>query len=573
MATETVNITTTLADDSVTNAKLAEAPEATIKLVPVGSGTSNPVDGDADQASEILDAATDPFARTSALAAYVQDGDTVTSLTFQQGGLRLKATAPSTFVASMTYDEVATGNRILNLDLNDANRRLTISADADISGTNTGDQDLSAYVQGPASSTNNNIPQWDGTTGKLLKDGLGTSTGGNEATDSGKVLTFNTQGQIQGSAAGSALAAVKGTASSSSYAVHGEAASGIGVYGQSSSGPGVAADSVTGKAISAVTLGPTEPVMLVKNANAANTAPLAEFHRNDNTGLHVLNDGGLNWDTATGAQTTASNLPVFGAATKGVVPAAGAVPSADNYLRETGVFASLAADVRAVVLTGLSLASSAAVAATDTILAAFGKLQAFNNLFTTIGLAYARLTNPGAVTFPRQNADNTVTSRTASEMRTDLGLGNAALVDMQRVVMGSNFTTSSTTYVDLTGLAVTLDANSTYWISIVVPYSTPSSSTGTGLSITCTNSPTLISASRYNQNQSGNGVGANVNANDAGPITATVQAPSTNYVHVLTGIIITSGSSSVLQARFARGGTYNTCTAYAGASILAVKIS
>lgn len=163
-----------------------------------------------------------------------------------------------------------------------------------------------------------------------------TSLGGNGAVDSGKMLIFNTQGQIQGSAAGSALAAVKGTASSSSYAVHGEAATGIGVYGQSSSGPGVAADSVTGKAISAVTLGPTEPVLLVKNANAANTAPLAEFHRNDNTGFHVLNDGGLDWDTATGAQTTADNLPVFGALTKGVVPAAGAVPAATNFLDETG---------------------------------------------------------------------------------------------------------------------------------------------------------------------------------------------------------------------------------------------
>lgn len=166
------------------------------------------------------------------LVTFLEDGDIVSSLTFQQGGLRLKATAPSTFVASMTYDEVATGNRILNLNLNDANRRLTISADADISGTNTGDQDLSPY------------------------------------------------------------------------------------------------------------------------------------------------------------QT----------------------------------IAALAADVRAVVLTGLSLASSAAVSATDTILSAFGKLQAFNDLFTTVGLAIARLTNPSAVTFLRMNADNTATARTAAEMRTDLGV-------------------------------------------------------------------------------------------------------------------------------------------------------
>lgn len=90
---------------------------------------------------------------------------------------------------------------------------------------------------------------------------------------------------------------------------------------------------------------------------------------------------------------------------------------------------SVASDVLAVLLTGLSLASSAAVSATDSILAAFGKLQAFNNLFTTVGLAIARLANPSAVTFLRMNADNTATARTASEMRGDLSLGTAAQVN------------------------------------------------------------------------------------------------------------------------------------------------
>jgi hypothetical protein len=67
MATETVNITTTLADDSVTNAKLAEMNARTIKLRATGTGLGNPIDGSPDQASEILDFATDPFVRTSAL--------------------------------------------------------------------------------------------------------------------------------------------------------------------------------------------------------------------------------------------------------------------------------------------------------------------------------------------------------------------------------------------------------------------------------------------------------------------------------------------------------------------------
>ena len=43
---------------------------------------------------------------------------------------------------------------------------------------------------------------------------------------------------------------------------------------------------------------------------------------------------------------------------------------------------------------------------------------------TTVGQSYFTLTNPSAITFPRQNANNTVTSRTATEFKTDLSLEN-----------------------------------------------------------------------------------------------------------------------------------------------------
>lgn len=38
-----------------------------------------------------------------------------------------------------------------------------------LSGTNTGDQDLSTYVVGPASATDNTLPRYDSTTGKLIQ--------------------------------------------------------------------------------------------------------------------------------------------------------------------------------------------------------------------------------------------------------------------------------------------------------------------------------------------------------------------------------------------------------------------
>ena len=50
----------------------------------------------------------------------------------------------------------------------------------------------------------------------------------------------------------------------------------------------------------------------------------------------------------------------------------------------------------------------------------------WNATSTTVGRALATLANPSAVRFIRINADNTVTARTAAEMRTDLGLGTAA---------------------------------------------------------------------------------------------------------------------------------------------------
>lgn len=49
--------------------------------------------------------------------------------------------------------------------------------------------------------------------------------------------------------------------------------------------------------------------------------------------------------------------------------------------------------------------------------------------FTTIGQAFATIPDPGAVTFVRINADNTITVRSASDMRTDLGLGTAAVLN------------------------------------------------------------------------------------------------------------------------------------------------
>lgn len=59
----------TIPNDTVSNAQLSEMDEYRIKGRSAGSGTGNPEDLDPDQISEILDAAGDPFIRSSAASA------------------------------------------------------------------------------------------------------------------------------------------------------------------------------------------------------------------------------------------------------------------------------------------------------------------------------------------------------------------------------------------------------------------------------------------------------------------------------------------------------------------------
>ncbi len=72
LATTIANLavtTATIALNAVTNARLAQMAQATFKGRAAASGTGDPVDLTANQASTILDTATDPFLRTSASGA------------------------------------------------------------------------------------------------------------------------------------------------------------------------------------------------------------------------------------------------------------------------------------------------------------------------------------------------------------------------------------------------------------------------------------------------------------------------------------------------------------------------
>lgn len=89
----------------------------------------------------------------------------------------------------------------------------------------------------------------------------------------------------------------------------------------------------------------------------------------------------------------------------------------------TGVIDDLAATVRGIALTGLDLASSAAVVASDTILAAFGKLQAQVNARAMKG-ANNDITSLSGLTTALSVAQGGTGSKTSGDARLALGVLN-----------------------------------------------------------------------------------------------------------------------------------------------------
>lgn len=211
----------------------------------------------------------------------------------------------SSVPGQVSWDLTATGvtpgaYTAANVTVDAYGRILLISS----GGGGTGD------VVGPASSTDNNVPQWDGTTGKLLKDGLGVSQGGNGALDANKLVQFKSDGGIEaatGLLAGPALYGETNALNQpgvQGYSTNG----GEGGRFQSIGGDGVSGSSDDGVGLRGTNSGTTNPPLHVNNTDATNTAPLGWLHNADDEGLEVQNDGGLTWTTATGEETTRNSL-------------------------------------------------------------------------------------------------------------------------------------------------------------------------------------------------------------------------------------------------------------------------
>jgi len=109
---------------------------------------------------------------------------------------------------------------------------------------------------------------------------------------------------------------------------------------------------------------------------------------------------------------------------------------------------------------------------------------------TTVGINFFTLTNPSAITFPRINADNTVTALSASSFLTAIGGGNGTVTSFSAGTLSPLFTTSVATATTTPALTFSLStaAAHTFFGNFTASTAAPSYS-----------SPALASADFVNQ--------------------------------------------------------------------------
>jgi len=89
----------------------------------------------------------------------ITDGDTLaTGLTFPDGGLKIVEEGGGANTMAIRVDEVLSADRTLNLQLNDGDRIVNITGDAELSGTNTGDETTTTLGSKINSATEKTTP-------------------------------------------------------------------------------------------------------------------------------------------------------------------------------------------------------------------------------------------------------------------------------------------------------------------------------------------------------------------------------------------------------------------------------
>lgn len=279
--------------------------------------------------------------------------------------------ALASHVAFVQVNEVLTSDRWLKFKLNNADRELTLSGDADVRGTNTGDQDLTPYAtktyaddaarvaKEDANSYADSLVvsvfrpagDWDAHTGTWPTSGTG-SGGGIRRGDTWNVTAAGT--------IGSKVFDIGDTF----YANQPTPGQVDANWSRFETNTEQATESTRGTAA----LAAQSEVEDSSTTNDTKIVTPRKFWQGWTKGLTLSNFfSAVRGVTLTGLDTT----------TNATITSSDTVLGAFGKLQKqiTDAASALAGNVRSVLLTGLDFSSGAAITATDSVLSAFGKVQ------------------------------------------------------------------------------------------------------------------------------------------------------------------------------------------------------
>jgi len=144
-------------------------------------------------------------------------------------------------------------------------------------------------------------------------------------------------------------------------------------------------------------------------------------------------------------------------------------------------------------------------------------------------------------------------------------------IALRAYVSGGNFTTTSLTLVNITGLSVALEANSVYEIDIKLTYES-SSNAGLNTGVDFSAAGATIEAGEYGSRDGEVGKVARISAfNTSGAATAFIRLSSTIQTHEIKGIVRTGANAGNLTAQILKT-TSGTATVYVDSYIRANKV-